>query len=257
MSSDGVGVPADQESDTGKPHSESESQIGALPIMRPIRAKERDENFSTTQCNPENKNPKRDWFDYTNLVILIFAFVAAAVAACEAYRLANLTNALVTDAQDTAKRQFRAYVLYDSGIVVMSPDGHSYTVSVSVKNSGQTPAYSVRYDWYSTILDFPLKDPIHSFPNPPTFSALSSQESADIGASGFVTLGDARNYTISPEDLVAVRDRKKAIYVVASITYHDTFHRDQGAKFIAVNIPSDVSGQWTMRNYLHTMPDNP
>ena len=157
-------------------------------------------------------------------------------------------TSLLGDTQDTAKRQLRSYVLYDNGTIFLSPDGSSYKISISIKNTGQTPAYSLRYNWNSTIREFPLKNPSSLVPVSPALAVSATLESADIGTGVAVPMGDDRIFAISADDLRAIRERTKAIYAVASITYHDTFQRDQAAQFIAVNLREEVPGCQRRRN---------
>jgi hypothetical protein len=162
---------------------------------------------------------------------------------------ASVVALVITDhtLKDTAKRQLRAYVLFDSGSI--QKIGDHFAVSVVIKNSGQTPAYNVTHWWSVAVLDYPLTEPpIYSDPNP--------DQSADIGAALQTPLGDARPLTVSSEEMQDIKDRKKAIYVIASIKYKDTFQRDQAARFIAVNLPTESETGWHMRSYLHIIPDN-
>ncbi|MEA2821698.1 MAG: hypothetical protein QOJ86_3702 [Bradyrhizobium sp.] len=192
-------------------------------------------------CRTPNK-PRRDHVDYITLIALLAAFAAACYAG-------YWTKQLAIDAQQTAKRQFRAYVLYEGGTVNVYPSRANYTVTVSVRNSGQTPAYHLLYSWDSKVLDFPLRDD-------PEFPNLGNEESADVASSSTVTLGDRRTFSISDEDLVAVRDRRKAIFVWANLKYVDTFQEQQTAKFFAVNSSETNQNQMHLRNYFHSMSDN-
>ena len=129
-----------------------------------------------TRLNPnrrsESQAPKQwrflrrhDGFDVGNLVVLLLTFVAASAAAYEAYRLANLTEQLVKDGQDSSKAQSeltsvsldlnrqalvagsRAWLGPTDAKVVSGPleAGKPVTVDVSVRNSGREPARNVRW----------------------------------------------------------------------------------------------------------------
>jgi hypothetical protein len=187
------------------------------------------------------KKPKRDHVDYITLLILSAALAAACYAG-------YWTKQLAIDAQQTAKRQFRAYVLYEGGTIQVDQAKSSYTVTLSVKNSGQTPGYSLQYSWNSKILDFPLTGDT-DFPD------LGNEESADIAPGSVLALGDRRSFPISAEDLLAVRDRRKAIFAWANLKYYDTFQGLQTAKFVTVNAADIDENRMHLRNYFHSMSD--
>ncbi len=97
---------------------------------------------------------KRDWYDYANLGVVIAAFLAAAAAAYEAYRLAEVTDKLALDAKtaaDTAHldnttalfsqtRPWLAFVLALDPLRVGSP----IRVGVQWVNAGHSPAFKAR-----------------------------------------------------------------------------------------------------------------
>src|SRR5579863_6083703 len=78
-------------------------------------APQNNRNQNPRQARHRTDKPKRDWFDIVNLLVLVGAFLAAAAAAYEAKRLAILTQTLVTDGEDTVRRQLRAYVYAKPG----------------------------------------------------------------------------------------------------------------------------------------------
>jgi hypothetical protein len=69
------------------------------------------------------------------------------VAACQAWRLASLTQAIVSDGRTVSKQQLRAYLnnlgmFIDYGCGPATKEFHA--VHADAKNGGSTPAYDVR-----------------------------------------------------------------------------------------------------------------
>jgi hypothetical protein len=114
---------------------------------------------NSSEASKKTRPPRHDRFDWVNLVVLLLTFVAAAAAAAEAGRLADLTEQLVRDGQDTGRQQAeltraanelnrralvassRAWVgptdaKIDGGVVTGKP----VKIVVSVRNSGREPA---------------------------------------------------------------------------------------------------------------------
>jgi hypothetical protein len=69
--------------------------------------------------------------------IAAFTYVLIRVSS----RQAELTRALVNAAEDTPKRQLRAYVNVKSGSLKNVTEGGHPTSTITIKNFGQTPAY--------------------------------------------------------------------------------------------------------------------
>jgi hypothetical protein len=93
----------------------------------------------TAKHSPEPPN----WVDKGTLVVLILAFLAAIYAGYEASRLADGTDRLVTTADDSAKRQLRAYVGIVPGDIENFGDREKQVFTMTRKNYGPTPAYDL------------------------------------------------------------------------------------------------------------------
>jgi hypothetical protein len=143
------------------------------------------------------------------------------------------TRWLVIDGEESAKRQSRAYVLWSDNQIRLALDETSYTVSMTIKNRGQTPAYSTKYWWDSRVIDLSQEAPrrVQDFipKAPPTGPATF-----DIDPQGEWPIElDPRPVTKSTLD--AIRNRASAIYVWGKITYTDSFHRCQLVDFLVRN----------------------
>jgi hypothetical protein len=165
----------------------------------------------------------------------------AAVAAASVYAFIAILQWCAMQRQlamslDTAKRQFRAYVLYENGRVDISKDGRSYTVSIEIKNSGQTPAYSTEY-WFNAGMMDRLPDPFRYFCPPYAdlppgrctgevkFRVTPDEGATDVGAGQSVCLRNT--FPIASADWDS-----KVIYIWGYVKYWDQFQRPQFAVFI-------------------------
>ena len=187
------------------------------------------------------RDKKRDIFDVLTLLALIGAFGAAGVAA-------YWSKKLTIDAEQTAKRQFRAHLLFEGGDAALAPDRKSYAVGITAKNSGQTPAWNARYSWNSGVFEFPLKTRLPS-------QEFLDYESADVAAGGTLVLGDTKIVQISDEEMRYVYARTKAIYVWGRLKFKDTFQRDQSVEFTGINLYDFNCDTWKIRNYFHSSSD--
>jgi hypothetical protein len=91
---------------------------------------------------------------------------------------------------------------------------------MSIKNRGQSAAYSVTYWWDSDVL------PVSTAPQRVGLVEIreTGQISSDIDPTGEWPIEQAAK-PISPEDLRAVRDSVKSIYVWGIVKYRDVFMR--------------------------------
>ena len=163
------------------------------------------------------------------------AFVATAVAAGGAVYYAHIAKLQWNAMIETARRQFRAYVIYDEGTVNLSQDGRSYTVSIEVKNTGQTPAYSAQY-WFTAKIMDEVSDPFWYFcpklayPDKPcsgliSFGAVPREGATDLGAGQVICMRNTFPVT-------AANFPNKRVYVWGYVMFLDQFQRNQLTAFI-------------------------
>ena len=158
-------------------------------------------------------DPPMFWATVAGVVVVAIYTTVAAWQAC-------LTRESIVLADDTAKRQLRAHVLYDSASLAGKPPS---IITLKFKNSGQTPAYNVTYWWKAKV--FGLKETgILEF-------ADTEDASSDIGAGGFFET----EQPIFPADIEAARQGKKIIYVWGMVKYRDIYQRCQFSMFALRN----------------------
>jgi hypothetical protein len=199
-------------------------------VTRPIAAAGGDNNghqdTEYTQRYPTQK--KHDRFDWISLFVLIATCSAAFGAACEAKRLADSTDKLVIDAEDTAKRQLRAYVSFEEGgRITCGTLGCG--IDIRIKNSGQTPAYNVTCYVASESRDT-VFDPI-------TDQNFRNFQFSQTGIAT-VDLGSGQEWTISNctqgPSIVGLSEKTgKTLYAWGVVKFRDAFNRCQRTAFIA------------------------
>lgn len=102
MSSESIGPPPDNQAPDNK---KNDTNNGTEILSGGLITKEHGQHAQSANDAPKQKPHKRDWLDKANLIVLILAFIAAAAAACEADRLANLTKRAIDDADVAANTQ--------------------------------------------------------------------------------------------------------------------------------------------------------
>ena len=128
-------------------------------------------------------------------------------------------EAAVNVAQDTAKRQLRAYVTVNGVIRTRDPgdlNGEGFAVLIDVKNNGQTPASDLLQWARIEIREFPLATdlPIHCLENAPR--GILPPETKNLAFPTFT-----RALTIIEEN--AVLANHTAVYVYGEVDYLDVF----------------------------------
>src|SRR5882762_4433652 len=92
----------------------------------------------------------RHWIEYGVLVFVILTAMATATAAW--YTRKQWQTAL-----DNGHRQLRAYVYPESATLVWVGAGKPLGAEVTIKNSGQTPAYRVSAQLAISVREYPLQ----------------------------------------------------------------------------------------------------
>lgn len=164
-----------------------------------------------------------------------------------------------TISSDTAKRQFRAYVQYESGKLSISKDGQSYTIFIEIKNTGQTPAYSVRH-WIGAAVMDRVPDPLSYFYPPNVLRPGGyppSQHSGDVKFKkpvdeGLTDFGGTQSVCLEKTfPLTDSNWRNKIIYAWGHVTYDDQFRRPQSTAFVRQTVgPMTKGGTLRFSNIL-------
>jgi hypothetical protein len=164
------------------------------------------------------------------------ANVIALLLFCATLALYCATRDLVHDADNNARRQLRAHVLYDG--ISVTPRKPNAAIFVRFKNSGATPAYEATY-WWNIKAFTPTEAGRLEFFD-------TERASLDIGAGGFLE-ADEREFPLG--DIEEARKGNKIIYVWGLVKYRDVFHRCQFASFAfrsGIKIDQD---KWILRGF--------
>src|SRR5712664_1345441 len=128
------------------------------------------------------------------------------------------TRDLVHDAEKTAERQLRAYLVLDEANITRFVAGQTIEFHGIIRNTGQTPAYDI--DGYTGIMydAFPLPYPF------PVISTAGFQESrAVLGRDQVVHARIPTKPAPTQETIDAINAGKMAVYVFGRVTYRDAF----------------------------------
>lgn len=151
-------------------------------------------------------------FTYYALLVLALTLALTAVAAYAALRTVHTMR-------DTAKRELRAYVNYDTGRIsgTLGIEGETSLVRIQIKNFGQTPAYRLRARNAVARLPWPPEEESFILPDEPN---------------SFGVLGPTHHFTMVrrlPDPafpigtLELLRRGEVAIFVYGEIEYEDAF----------------------------------
>lgn len=163
------------------------------------------------------------------LWILTATLLAAAYAGYEATRLADSTDRLVIDAQETAKRQLRAYVSFTEGTIENCQTKGGCRLFMGVKNTGQTPAYNLTCYLASEVRD--IIPPKTIFLNATTYFHFEQTGTLTID------LGAQQEWKLDycdggPSVSSLSVPSGKMIYAWGVVKYRDTFQRCMYTAFI-------------------------
>jgi hypothetical protein len=129
--------------------------------------------------------------------------------------------------EDTAERQLRAYVFFESGYVklIATEKGQFLDATIQFKNFGQTPAYKF-VNWM--IID------IRNTSSPPFDEQARAGVEGIIGPSG-VSVFNGHKGPLGPTDIDDIRNGAKTIFIWGRIDYVDAFKTPRFFIFYAQN----------------------
>lgn len=170
-------------------------------------------------------------YEAGNLLLVAFSYTdiwLAAVTTILAVATAALwwaTRNLVIEAKDTDRRQLRAYVsLERTGPIPNSINPGLPAFQIKIKNSGRTPAYSVK-SWSGIgIHELPLIEKLRPMPS-------VAETDVVLGAEGESVLPIRRQRPFRPEDMATVKAGTHAIYVFGKVEYRDAFEKPHYTNF--------------------------
>lgn len=132
--------PKTQSQSNKKPSAADQRGTEQSPlIIKVIPTPNTDEKAEPDGKAHEEKATTERWLiGLTGLLVLFTAILALYTA-----KLWSATDKLVKGAQDTARRQLRAYVFVDRAEITSIDSGDAPIATIVIKNSGQTPAYGL------------------------------------------------------------------------------------------------------------------
>jgi hypothetical protein len=162
-----------------------------------------------------------DWSVVVSLILAAIGFVGIVVAICTAVIIRRQTKATedaveaanksYTLAEDTTKRQLRAYMNYRQGKIFVV-DGKVPRIAIELENTGQTPAYSVQGNCASSF---------GRRPAPVVEGADATRSIAVIGARKSFTFDIPM--TGWDSDTIAALSGGALFYIAGKFTYLDIF----------------------------------
>lgn len=158
---------------------------------------------------------------YGEAVIAVFTIVLAFATGL----LWKATRDLVRSSERSAERQLRAYMSFEltsinvTQIPVNQPTSHGIEIGYVLTNAGQTPAHRVRVDTSFRTMKWPI--PLGEKIKPPPPNALLI--TATIGPKQTRPGTMTKTRPVSDVELADMSNNGQLLYVVALITYDDSF----------------------------------
>lgn len=164
-------------------------------------------------------------------IAAIVAAIVATFAYIETRRQADAALEQTKISLDTEKRSLRAYISILSAAIQPQnyPNGSTVVVQITIKNSGQTPAYDER-SFISVAVAPANANPFTFWPN------LDDRPRHILGPNVESTLDNA--ISISATDLQEVMNGTKKIFVWGRVEYQDVFGQSRYMIF------RDINGAW-------------
>jgi len=213
---------------------ESASHQRELPPPEPSKGKEASESKSQAVSGNKNIDPADNFALRLKKPEWVIVYITAA------YTIVSLATLLVIWKQvwltkDTARRQLRAYVVVERGIIgnvtnpIPSPREKIETVArildpqagptaqITIKNTGQTPAYELVHWGDICVQDFPLTGKLP--PMPPREAKFWT-----VMGPGIVEVKTLRlRQPLTEEQVQGLHNGTMAIYCHGEIDYRDAF----------------------------------
>jgi len=183
----------------------------------------RDRRFSKVTGEP------RHWIEYGVFAFVIFTAMATATAAW--YTRKEWQTSL-----DNGHRQLRAYVFPETATLIWPGTGKPLATEVTIKNSGQTPAYRVSAQLAIEVREHPLQAPLPATELPSTRTILPP--------TAVHTLSVTAQHPLTNDQLKAIQKGTQAIYVYGDMSHEDAFGVCRLARyefFYTGDVPADGS----------------
>jgi hypothetical protein len=219
----------------------SKNKLGLPPSDTAIANSDLSNSRKTTNSDQVKHDPegfgsilkKPEWV----IVYITAAYTIVSLAAL----MAILWQVVVT--KDTARRQLRAYVLVERGIIgnvanpIPGPGEKIETVArillptagpnaqITIKNTGQTPAYELVHWGRICIQEFPLTSQLPPMPTP-------EAKFWTVMGPGIVEVKTLRlPKALDSNQIQGLRDGTMAIYCHGEVAYRDAFKKKRVTKY--------------------------
>lgn len=156
------------------------------------------------------------------------------------------TRDLVREAQETGRRQLRAYVGIRQSDFIRIAAGEKSEFQIVVKNFGQTPAYDLE-TWTDIQVDTEERNLVWRFRTVEQGSNWrfrwynSGKKVLDPGADYSILSADEN--VLEQSAFEEIKSKRKKIFVFGKIRYRDSFRRKHITTFSFYNRPELVAGK--------------
>lgn len=157
--------------------------------------------------------------------------------------IAAFTILLYLVGRGTARRQLRAYVLVKTARVDNLAVGQVPSVTVTLVNSGVTPARDFR-QWYNIGVDA-----IPCLMKNPSDSALEDLYAHTLAGGGEIFHARTLEKEIPPEVMEQFTSGKAAVFFVGAVFYKDIFGKQHVTRYKLFSTPQIVNGGASMAAY--------
>jgi hypothetical protein len=138
------------------------------------------------------------------------------------------TVRLVSESKITAERQLRAYVFVEHHLY---SKGSLWTGTVTIKNSGQTPAHHLRANVTTRVLSSPVKEA--------DFALIHDGNESEAALSKDAAFISNWTEEVSKEQIDAINAGTMIFYILVTATYTDVFGHEQTCRSRVFSRPGD------------------
>jgi len=205
-----------------------------------------DQETAQQTAQVQNENNSEWWMRVLTLALVGVGFLQLIAFIVQAIRLKETIGVM----HDTGERQLRAYISITPGLVIEQDDANNIRFEFQpwIKNTGQTPAYEVKYSARSVISTYPLPDDF-TFPVVGT-GVYTSSSVLGSGEQLFAVIAADSMYATA--ELAAIKaPGNRRIWVYGTVEYTDVFEKKRSTKFCFFILWRGISGPAWMRYGRH------
>ena len=162
---------------------------------------------------------------FLTLLATAGAAIAAGISAGAAKSAVTKSDAILAHAEDTAKRQLRAYLTLDEGRLLNVGTGDKWYAEIKIKNAGQTPAHDIETSCSIRGDNYPNGRQPLEIPN------YTEGGKHIIGAAGGYIMTPNLLDKPTPEMTQRMMGGAAIVWVTGLITYRDIFGDEQWMTF--------------------------